>query len=109
MDPELAAFSTPSIPGSHDLFQAPLLLLNQDLGIDRLGAHGTDIAPRGFVEVRLANLPAVWTSDDKRFFFFGLWHGIMGLRWIRCGVRSYLLTLTRMVLELDFTVSGRKS
>lgn len=75
-DPELGAFSAPSIPGSHCLFQTSLLLFNEDLYIDRFGTNGTDIASCGLVVVRLANLLTVWTSNNKRSFFFGFWHGV---------------------------------
>ena len=61
---------------SQDLFQTPLLLLNQHLRIDRLGAYRADIPPSGLVIVRLTNLLAVWTSNDKRFFFLMFWHVI---------------------------------
>ena len=62
--------------GSQGLFQTPLLPLNQHLRIYRLGANGTDVASCSLIVVRLANLLAVWTPDDKRLFFFGFWHGI---------------------------------
>jgi hypothetical protein len=65
-----------------ELLQAALPLLYENLSIDRFGANGTNIAASGFVGVRLANLLAVWTSDDERLLFFGFWHRAITLRLI---------------------------
>ena len=65
-----------------ELLQAALPLLYENLSINRFGANGTNMAASGFVVVRLANLLAIWTSDDERLLFFGFWHGAIILRLI---------------------------
>jgi len=74
--PDTIAGCAPDIirPPPRESFQSSFPFLNQNLGVNRCRTERANIAARGFIEVRFTHLPAIRTSDHKRFFVFWFRH-----------------------------------